>query len=56
VRIWEQLSPTDLVRVGIHSERGEESLAHMRRLYAGHDLLHLVQLERIRAALLSAPA
>jgi hypothetical protein len=52
LRIWQHLSPTDLVRVGIHSERGEESLEHMRRLYAGHDLLHLRQLERIRAVLL----
>ena len=54
VRIWQHLSPTDLVRVGIHGERGEESLEHMRRLYAGHDLLHLRQLERIRASLLHA--
>ena len=52
VRIWEHLSPTDLVRVGIHGERGEESLEHMRRLYAGHDVLHRRQLERIRATLL----
>lgn len=52
LRIWQHLSPVDLVRVGIHSERGEESLEHMRRLYAGHDLLHLRQLERIRAALI----
>ena len=51
VRIWEQLGPADLVRVGIHGERGEESLEHMRRLYAGHDVLHLRQLERIRATL-----
>jgi hypothetical protein len=51
VRIWEDLSPADLVRVGIHGERGEESLEHMRRLYAGHDVLHLRQLERIRATL-----
>jgi hypothetical protein len=41
-------SPTDLERVGIHVERGEESLAHHLRLYAGHDLLHLNQLARIR--------
>jgi hypothetical protein len=34
--------------VGLHNERGEESLGHMRKLYAGHDLLHLRQLERIR--------
>ena len=52
LRIWQHLSHMDLVRVGIHSERGEESLEHMRRLYAGHDLLHLRQLERIRASLL----
>jgi len=52
VRIWQQLNPTDLVRVGMHGERGEESLELMRRLYAGHDLLHLQQLERIRASLL----
>ena len=51
VRIWERLGPADLVRVGIHGERGEESLEHMRRLYAGHDVLHLRQLERIRAKL-----
>jgi hypothetical protein len=36
-------------RVGVHSERGEESVAHMIKMYAGHDLLHLAQLERIRA-------
>jgi hypothetical protein len=53
VRIWEDLSPADLVRVGIHGERGEESLEHMRRLYAGHDVLHRRQLERIRAGLLT---
>ena len=54
MRIWQGLSPTDLARVGIHSERGEESLEHLRRMYAGHDLLHLRQLERIRASLLPA--
>lgn len=42
-------SETDLMRVGVHVERGEESLEHMMRLYAGHDLLHLRQLDRIRA-------
>lgn len=36
------------VRAGIHAERGEETLAHMVRLQAGHDLAHLRQLERIR--------
>jgi len=54
VRIWAHLGPADLVRVGVHGERGEESLEHMRRLYAGHDLLHRRQLERIRTSLLPA--
>jgi hypothetical protein len=49
LRLWQRLGPSDRVRVGMHGERGEESLEHMRRLYAGHDLLHLRQLERIRA-------
>jgi hypothetical protein len=51
VHLWQNLTPQDLLRVGLHNERGEESLAHMRRLYAGHDLLHLQQLKRIRASL-----
>lgn len=40
----------DLRRVGVHSERGEESVAHLCRLSAGHDLSHLRQIGRIRAA------
>ncbi|MFW6088855.1 MAG: DinB family protein [Gemmatimonadota bacterium] len=39
-----------LDRVGVHAERGEESVRHMIRLYAGHDLVHLAQLRRILAA------
>ena len=41
----------DMKRVGVHTERGEESVEHMVRLYAGHDLLHLRQIERIRGAI-----
>jgi hypothetical protein len=44
-------SPGDLERVGVHAERGEESVSHMIRLYAGHDLLHLAQIARIRDAI-----
>ncbi len=40
----------DLTRFGVHAERGEETVAHMMRLYAGHDLAHRAQLERIRRA------
>jgi hypothetical protein len=35
----------------LHAERGEESVEHLRRLNAGHDLLHLRQIERIRRAI-----
>ena len=48
LRLLERATPEDLQRVGVHVERGEESLGHQIRLYAGHDILHLNQLERIR--------
>jgi hypothetical protein len=54
LRLWENLSPADLRRVGVHNERGEESLGHMRNLYAGHDLLHVNQLNRIRKTVTAA--
>jgi hypothetical protein len=50
LRLVGRASPEDLKRVGVHVERGEESLEHLRRLYAGHDLLHLRQIDRIRQA------
>jgi hypothetical protein len=47
---WKQTSPSDLERVGLHNERGPESLGVMLRLLAGHDLSHLEQIGRyIRA-------
>lgn len=50
LRLLQRASPEDLQRVGVHAERGEESVEHMVKLYAGHDLLHLQQLDRIRRA------
>jgi hypothetical protein len=38
-------------RVGLHAERGEESLAQLVRMAAGHDIVHTRQLHRIRAAI-----
>jgi len=49
LRLLALTSPTDRTRVGLHAERGEESVERMMRLYAGHDLLHLQQIARIRA-------
>ena len=34
---------------GIHSERGQETIEHIVRLYAGHDVNHLQQIEKILA-------
>jgi hypothetical protein len=35
---------------GMHAERGKETIEHLIRLYAGHDLNHLSQIERILGA------
>ena len=51
VKLIDRATAADLKRVGVHSERGEESIEYLLGLYAGHDLLHLRQCERIRASL-----
>jgi uncharacterized damage-inducible protein DinB len=56
LRLLERATPADLQRVMRHSERGDESLAHLLRLHAGHDVIHLRQIARIRAAIGAAPA
>jgi hypothetical protein len=48
MRLLDRATPDDLERVGVHTERGEESLGLLCRLYAGHDLLHLRQIARVR--------
>ncbi|MGH2571381.1 MAG: DinB family protein [bacterium] len=50
LRMLERTSPEERERVGLHSERGEESVGHMIRMYAGHDLVHLRQVARVRRA------
>jgi hypothetical protein len=47
LRLVQRASAEELQRVGVHSERGEESVAHLLKLYAAHDLLHLNQIQRI---------
>jgi hypothetical protein len=51
LRLLRRATEQDLNRVGVHAERGEESVRQMLRLYAGHDLLHLRQIARIRDSL-----
>ncbi len=47
LRLLERATPSDMARVYVHAERGEERVDHLVKLYAGHDLLHLRQLDRI---------
>ena len=35
---------------GMHQERGKETIAHIVRMFAGHDLNHLAQVEQIAKA------
>jgi uncharacterized damage-inducible protein DinB len=35
---------------GMHQERGKETIEHLVRMFAGHDLNHLAQIERIAKA------
>jgi hypothetical protein len=49
LRLLDRSTPADMARVGVHSERGEESVGCLCRLYAGHDLLHVNQIARIAA-------
>jgi hypothetical protein len=51
LNVLDRATTADLQRVGVHSERGEESVGYLIRLYAGHDLLHLNQIDRIKNAI-----
>jgi hypothetical protein len=46
LELWTRLSVADRDRIGIHRERGPESIDLIVRLAAGHDLVHLDQARR----------
>lgn len=48
--LWRRMTPDELRREGVHSQRGPESLGLMLRMNAGHDLSHIDQLGRYLAA------
>jgi hypothetical protein len=50
IHLFAGATPEERQRVGLHGERGEESVDRLCRLVAGHDRAHLRQLARIRAA------
>lgn len=43
-----RIDPADLDRAGVHESRGTETIGRMIRLWAGHDLAHRGQIERVR--------
>ncbi len=50
LRVLRRLGPGELARVGVHSERGAESLEHLIKLMGAHDLVHRRQIDRVLAA------
>lgn len=42
-----EISPATWENYGMHLERGKESIAHLTRMFAGHDINHLLQVERL---------
>src|SRR5262245_15278854 len=47
--LLESLAPEQWTLYGVHSERGQESIEQTVRMFAGHDLNHLRQIDRILA-------
>lgn len=44
------LTPEQWKHHGMHSERGQETIEHITRMFAGHDINHLRQIEQIVGA------
>jgi hypothetical protein len=44
------LTPEQWKHYGMHSERGQETIEQIVRMFAGHDINHLQQIERILSA------
>jgi len=47
--LYKSLSPEQWKYSGMHAERGEESIERVARMIAGHDINHILQIERILA-------
>jgi hypothetical protein len=45
--LLKSLKPEQWRHYGMHAERGQETIEHIVRMIAGHDLNHLQQIERI---------
>ena len=49
--LLESLDPEQWTHYGVHSERGRESIEDIARMFAGHDINHLKQIEEILSRL-----
>jgi hypothetical protein len=47
LQLLNRLSPEQWEMFGVHAERGKESVRHLARMMAGHDVNHLEQVRRI---------
>jgi hypothetical protein len=47
--LLKSLMPAQWQQYGMHAERGQETIEHIVRMTAGHDINHLQQIERILA-------
>jgi hypothetical protein len=45
--LYDSLTPEQWKHYGMHAERGKETVEHIVRLIAGHDINHTKQIERI---------
>ncbi len=45
--LLKSLTPEQWKHYGMHAERGQETIEHIVRMFAGHDLNHLRQIEEI---------
>jgi hypothetical protein len=45
--LLKSLAPEQWKHYGVHSERGQESVEHIAKMFAGHDINHLQQIEKI---------
>ena len=47
--LLKSLTPEQWKHFGMHAERGKETIEHIVRMFAGHDINHTKQIERILA-------
>jgi hypothetical protein len=50
IALLDSLEPEQWKHYGMHSERGQETIEHIVRMFAGHDINHVQQIERILVA------